>query len=69
MNIAIVDDEKVELNAAESYIKEYLRENWSDIENDVRIQTFTCAKDFFDAFEDIFGAFFMSILEILFGLF
>lgn len=62
MNIAIVDDEKVELEAAESYIKEYLRENWSELENDVSIRTFTCAKDFFDVFKP--GFFQLVILDI-----
>ena len=51
MNIAIVDDEKVELDAAASYIKDYLHENRSELEDDMNIQTFTCAKDFFDVFK------------------
>lgn len=62
MNIAIVDDEKVELNAAESYIKEYLHENWSELEDEVSIRTFTCAKDFFDEFRP--GFFELVILDI-----
>ena len=62
MNIAIVDDEKVELNAAETYIREYLRENWSDVENEVSIRTFTSAKDFFDVFKP--GLFQLVILDI-----
>lgn len=62
MNIAIVDDEKVELEAAASYIKEYLRENRPNLEADMNIQTFTCAKDFFDVFKP--GLFQLVILDI-----
>ena len=62
MNIAIVDDERIELNAAESYIKKYLRENWSTIKDEVSIRTFTSAKEFFDAFKP--GLFQLVILDI-----
>ena len=62
MNIAIVDDEKVELEAAASYIKEYLHENRSNLEADMNIRTFTCAKDFFDVFKP--GLFQLVILDI-----
>ena len=62
MNIAIVDDERIELNAAENYIKEYLRENWSTLEAEVSIRTFTSAKEFFDVFKP--GFFQLVILDI-----
>ncbi len=62
MNIAIVDDQRIELNAAETYIKKYLRENWSTLENEVSIQTFTSAKDFFEVFKP--GLFQLVILDI-----
>ena len=62
MNIAIVDDEKFELEAAESYIKEYLHENRSELEAEVSIRTFTCAKDFFEVFRP--GLFQLVILDI-----
>ena len=62
MNIAIVDDEQIELNAAENYIREYLRENWSTLEAEVKIQTFTSGKEFFDAFKP--GFFQLVILDI-----
>ena len=62
MNIAIVDDEKVELDAAETYIKKYLHENWSELESEVSIQTFVCAKDFFEVFKP--GFFELVILDI-----
>ena len=61
MNIAIVDDEKAELAVAESYLKDYLRENW--LGNDVNIQTFSSAKDFLNVFK--VGAFQLVILDII----
>lgn len=61
MNIAIVDDEKAELDAAEHYLKDYLRDNWSG--TNVNIQTFSSAKDFLNVFK--VGAFQLVILDII----
>ena len=61
MNIAIVDDEKAELVAAERYLKDYLRDNWSG--SDINIQTFSSAKDFLNVFK--VGAFQLVILDII----
>ena len=61
MNIAIVDDEKAELDAAESYLKSYMRENWSEIE--VNIQIFSSAKEFLNVFK--VGAFQLVMLDII----
>ena len=60
MNIAIVDDDILELNAAKTYLNNYLRENWS--QKDFNIQTFSAAKDFLDIFS--VGAFHLVILDI-----
>ena len=49
MNIAIVDDEKIELEAAENYLRNYLTENWSEL--NFVIQTFSSAEDFLNAFK------------------
>ena len=48
MNIAIVDDEKIELEAAENYLRNYLTENWSEL--NFVIQTFSSANDFLKIF-------------------
>ena len=49
MNIAIVDDEKIELDAAENYLRNYLTENWSEL--NFVIQTFSSANDFLKIFK------------------
>ena len=45
MHIAIVDDDKSELNAAKFYLSEFIQENYPELE--VNIQTFSAANDFF----------------------
>ena len=62
MEIAIVDDEKFELDLAEDYIRKYLRENWAELESETNIQTFTSAKDFLQIFKP--GIFQLVILDI-----
>lgn len=60
MNIAVVDDEQIELEAAENYLKNYLRTNWAEL--DFNIQTFSSAEDFLQAFKP--GLFQLVILDI-----
>ena len=60
MNIAIVDDEQIELEAAENYLRNYLTENWSEL--NFVIQIFSSAEDFLNAFKP--GRFQLVILDI-----
>lgn len=62
MKIAIVDDERDELAAAETYLREYLRENFSEDEPDIQIETFTCARDLLKIFKP--GMYRLVILDI-----
>lgn len=60
MNIAIVDDDKFELNSAKNYLHDFIKENWSEM--DFNIQTFSCAKEFFEVFKP--NLFQLIILDI-----
>ena len=51
MKIAIVDDERDELIAAETYLRKYLRDNWAEDEPNIEIETFPCAKDLLKIFK------------------
>ena len=62
MKIAIVDDEKMELTVAETYLRKYLRENWTEHEPNIQIETFSCAKDFLKIFKP--GMYQLIILDI-----
>ena len=62
MKIAIVDDERNELAAAETYLRKYLRENFSEDEPDIQIETFTGAKEFLKIFKP--GMYQLIILDI-----
>lgn len=62
MKIAIVDDERRELEAAETYLKKYIREAWADFEADISIETFSCAKDLLKIFKP--GMYQLVILDI-----
>lgn len=62
MKIAIVDDEKAELLIAEAYLKKYIRENWADYEADIKIETFSCAKELLKIFRP--GMYQLVILDI-----
>lgn len=62
MNIAIVDDEQIELTFAETYLKKYIHKNWSEIEAETKIQPFTSAKEFLNIFKP--GMFQLIILDI-----
>ena len=63
MKIAIVDDQRDELTAAETYLREYLRENFSEDEPDIQIDTFTCARDLLKIFKP--GMYRLIILDIV----
>ena len=46
MNIAIVDDEKVELETAEIFLRVYIKKFWANYESRIHIETFSTAHDF-----------------------
>lgn len=62
MNIAIVDDEQMELTFAETYLKNYVHKNWPEIEEEIKIQTFTSSTDFLRIFKP--NMFQLIILDI-----
>lgn len=62
MKIAIVDDERMELAAAETYLKKYIHDNWADYESEITIETFSCAKDLLKIFKP--GMYQLVILDI-----
>lgn len=61
MNIAIVDDQKFELEAAENYLRNYLEESWPELEFNIEI--FSSGNEFLQAFKP--GLFQLVILDIL----
>lgn len=50
MNIAIVDDEKVELETAETFLRVYIEDFWKNYESLIHIETFYSVKDFLTFF-------------------
>lgn len=50
MNIAIVDDEKIELETAESLLRFYVEKFWADYKSRIHIETFCNAKEFLTFF-------------------
>lgn len=62
MKIAIVDDDRDELTAAETYLREYLREDFSEDEPNIQIDTFSCAKDLLKIFKA--GMYKLVVLDI-----
>ncbi len=50
MNIAIVDDEKVDLEAAEFFLRCYSKKFWSEHEAEIHIENFHRAEDFLRVF-------------------
>ena len=46
MNIAIVDDEKIELETAETLLRCYIKNFWADYESRICIETFSTPSDF-----------------------
>lgn len=63
MNIAIVDDEIMELKAAEFYLRNFIQKNYSELESKVNIQTFSSANELFKVFKP--GLFQLVILDIM----
>lgn len=61
MNIAIVDDDRIELFAAKNYLQNFITKNWSEI--NFTIQTFSSADDFLKVFKP--GIFQLVILDIM----
>ncbi len=62
MNIAIVDDEISELNAAELYLRSFIQKNYPEIYSEVTIQTFSNTNEFLNVFKP--GLFQLVILDI-----
>lgn len=50
MNIAIVDDEKVDLEAADFFLRCYIKKFWSEHEAEIHIENFHRAEDFLRVF-------------------
>lgn len=50
MNIAIVDDEKVELETAEAFLKFYIRKFYPEREAEIHIEIFRAADEFLQVF-------------------
>ena len=63
MNIAIVDDEKAELDAAERYLRDFIQKNYPELDSGVNISTFSSADNFFNVFKP--GFFRLIILDIM----
>ena len=63
MNIGIVDDEIMELKVAEFYLRKFIRKNYPDLEDEINIQTFSSAEEFFKVFAP--GFFQLVILDIM----
>ena len=54
MNIAIVDNEKIELETAEALLRFYVKKFWADCESRIHIETFYNAKVFLTFFSPKF---------------
>ncbi|MBR4904541.1 MAG: response regulator [Selenomonadaceae bacterium] len=63
MNIAIVDDDSSELQAADSYLTDFFSKNYPDLLSDIKIFTFSTPNDFLNAFKPQF--FQLVILDII----
>lgn len=50
MNIAIIDDEKIDLEIAETFLHFYIKKFWANYEPLIHIETFYTAKDFIQVF-------------------
>ena len=50
MNIAIVDEEKIELETAEAFLRFYIRKFFPERENGIHIEIFQRAEDFLQVF-------------------
>lgn len=71
MNIAIVDDEKIELETAETFLRFYIRKFFPERENGIHIEIFRRAEDFLQVFSAgwyhlvILGACMESVAEVI----
>ena len=63
MNIAIVDDEIIELRAAEYYLLDFIKKNYSELLPEINIQIFSSANEFFEVFKP--GMFQLIVLDIM----
>lgn len=54
MNIAIVEDQQVELETAETFLRSYIKKFQAKYESAVHIETFRTAKDFLTFFQPKF---------------
>ena len=50
MNIAIVDEEKIELETAEAFLRFYIKKFFPERENGIHIEIFQHAEDFLQVF-------------------
>lgn len=50
MNIAIVDNEKIELETAETFLRFYIKKFWAKYESLIHIETFCSGNDFLTFF-------------------
>lgn len=50
MNIAIVDDEKIESETLEIFLRAYIKKFWSDCESKIHIEILHSAKEFLTYF-------------------
>ena len=50
MNIAIVDDEKIELETAEVFLRCYIKNFWAEHESEIHIELFQRTGDFLQFF-------------------
>ena len=50
MNIAIIDDEKINSEAVELFLRVYIKKFWSQCESHIHIETFRSAKEFLTFF-------------------
>ena len=51
MNIAIVNDEKIDLETAEIFLRFYIKKFWADYESKINIEVFYSARDFMQIFD------------------
>lgn len=73
MNIAIVDEEKIELETAKTFLRFYIRKFFPERENGIYIEIFRRAGDFLQVFSAgwyhliILGARMESVAEVIRG--
>ena len=73
MNIAIVDEEKIELETAETFLRFYIRKFFPERQSQIHIEIFRRAEDFLQVFSAgwyhviILGARMESIAQVIRG--